>query len=94
MPLALDFLVIAFLGHFEVDLVRLYPKMARNFLRVFNENQESERSVLIPIMVKKIEKKNFSKNRSKKIFGSKKFFFEVTILISESTPIHPYIMSP
>ena len=42
--------------------------MARNFLRVFNENQETERSVLIPIMVKKIEKKKFFEKWLEKIF--------------------------
>ena len=65
--LALEFLVIALYA-------KLYPKTAQIFFRVFNKNQETERSVLITIMVIKIEKKIFRKIGRKKFLARKIFF--------------------
>ena len=70
-------LIKAFFAHFGVDLLRQnVSENGSNFFLVFHGNRETERSVLIPIMITKIEKK----------FRKIARFFEVTILKSEPAP--------
>ena len=61
-PLALQSRIKAFFAHYGVDLLRQnISENGSNFSLVFHGNKRTERSVLIPIMVIKIEKKKFRK---------------------------------
>ena len=64
--------------------------MARNFLRVFNENQETKRSVLIPIMVKKSKNFFFEKSLEKNFWLEKIFFrgYHFDKWIDSHTPLY------